>query len=350
MQLYPLLCGVVNTSTPLPPVLVSPSTPSFPLSSLSSHCPIKDAPPLPLLPHQEVLSSFSHKPALSLLDRYRWPGSIEHQAPEPSFLHVLPWVQRFLTAREHHSLCHLSHSSNHGWQFGPLCFYRPWKPIRRQCWGFGIPTLNRRIIADSPPINQLIHFIWQFLEPRDRRACADASILWNFYAKVRAVAVLAPVSTLRKLRLPPHKPNTLCPSRCLLYASTLLHFHFVYSGFIRWLSGEYTNHHRNWDNTHATLQQACVCPPAPSLPPVSFSRCKRASTQGVPLQGTYFSPKSEMRTRNQYNNHPAVTQNVPAVIRKFAAEEEKIFHLHLPCSFIFFIEGLMLNPLLMGGL
>ena len=44
--------------------------------------------------------------------------------------------------------------------------------------------LNHRIIANSPPMDQLIHFIWQFLELRDRRACADASILWNFYAKV----------------------------------------------------------------------------------------------------------------------------------------------------------------------
>ena len=42
------------------------------------------------------------------------------------------------------------------------------KPICCRCWGFGIPTLNRRIIVDSPPMDQLIHFIWQFLEPRDR--------------------------------------------------------------------------------------------------------------------------------------------------------------------------------------
>ena len=74
------------------------------------------------------------------------------------------------------------------------------------------------------------------------RACADASILWNFYAKVCAVAVLAPVSKLREPRPPPRKPDTLCPTRCLLYASALLRFHFVYGDFIRWLSGEYTNH------------------------------------------------------------------------------------------------------------
>ena len=242
------------SSCPCFPFSVSPSPPSSPLSSLSSHCPIEDAPPLPLLPHQEVLSSFSHKPALSLLDHRRWPGCIEHQAPEPSFLHVLPWVQRFLTARERHSLCHLSQSFCHGWQFGPLGFYRPWKPIHHRRWGFGIPTLNHCIIADSPPMDQLIHFIWQFLEPRDRRACADASILWNFYAKVQAVAVLAPVSTLREPRPPPCKPDTLCPTRCLLYASALLRFHFVYGDFICWLSGEYTNRHRDWDNTYAALQ------------------------------------------------------------------------------------------------
>ena len=173
LQLCPLLCEVVDTCTLLPPILVSPSLPSSPLSPLSSHCPIKDAPPLPLLPHQEVLFSFSHKPALFLLDHHRLPGHIKHQAPEPSFLYVLPWVQPFLTAREQHFLCHLSQSFCHSWQLGPLSFYHPWKPIHCQHWGFGIPMLNCRIIADSPPMDQLIHFIWQFLKPCDRRACAD---------------------------------------------------------------------------------------------------------------------------------------------------------------------------------
>ena len=52
-----------------------------------------------------------------------------------------------------------------------------------------------------------------------------------------------------------------------------------------------------------------------------------------------------MQARNQYNNHPAVTQNVPAITAEVCREEEKTFHLHLPHSFVFFIEGLMLNPL-----
>ena len=59
-----------------------------------------------------------------------------------------------------------------------------------------VPVLKHHIFADSPPVDQLIHFIWQFLKPCDHRAWAEAPILWNFYRIVHAVTVLAPASTL----------------------------------------------------------------------------------------------------------------------------------------------------------
>ena len=84
----------------------------------------------------------------------------------------------------------------------------------------------------------------------------------------------------------------------------------------------------------------------PACPLMSFSHAANVPALKEFLSKELTSAsKSEMCARNQYNNHPVVTQNVPAVMRKFAAEEEKTFHLHLPRSFVFFIEGLMLNPL-----
>ena len=87
--------------------------------------------------------------------------------------------------------------------------------------------------------------------------------------------------------------------------------------------------------------------PATSQP----APCKFFCAANMPALKEFLSKEltsarnPEMRARNQYNNHPAVKQHVPAVMWKFAAKEEKTFHLHLPCSFVFFIEGLMLNPL-----
>jgi hypothetical protein len=49
--------------------------------------------------------------------------------------------------------------------------------------------------------------------------------------------------------------------------------------------------------------------------------------------------------RDHYDNHPAITENAEAVEAKFAAEEEKTFHIHLPRFFIWFIYGLFLAPL-----
>ena len=188
-------------------------------------------------------------------------------------------------------LCHLSQSFCHGWQFGPLGFYRPWKPIRRQHWGFGIPMLNRHIIADLPPMDQLIHFIWQFLKPRDRRACADASILWNFYAKVCScrcpgtsfyTSWTSPTSSQTRHSLS-HPLSSLC-IRLAALSLCLWWFHLLAQWWVHQPSC-------NWDNTYATLQQACVRPPPPSLPPVSFFALQTCQHSRSPSPRNLLQPE-----------------------------------------------------------
>jgi hypothetical protein len=81
------------------------------------------------------------------------------------------------------------------------------------------------------------------------------------------------------------------------------------------------------------------------LPPADFARGKRGFTEGVPLSGHFVSPSSEIPIRNKYDNHPAVKKNREAVEAKFAKEEEKSFHIHLPRFLVYFLPGLMLNLL-----
>jgi hypothetical protein len=81
------------------------------------------------------------------------------------------------------------------------------------------------------------------------------------------------------------------------------------------------------------------------LPPVDFPRAKRIATQGVPLVGHFVSHTSELAARVSYDNHPLIKENTVDVEAKFAAEEEKSFHIVLPKFFVFFILGLFLSPL-----
>jgi hypothetical protein len=51
-------------------------------------------------------------------------------------------------------------------------------------------------------------------------------------------------------------PSKLPMDRAMLYASALLWFHFNYGYFVRWLGGEDTNRHRDWDDIFNTLTEA----------------------------------------------------------------------------------------------
>jgi hypothetical protein len=94
-----------------------------------------------------------------------------------------------------------------------------------------------------------------------------------------------------------------------------------------------------------TMMKACIRPPPANLPPVDFSRGYRINTEGVPLMGMFDSPFSALRSWDVYDNHPAVESNLTNVEAKFAKEEEKSFHIHLPSFLVYFFYGLMLNPI-----
>lgn len=114
---------------------------------------------------------------------------------------------------------------------------------------------------------------------------------------------------------------------------------------MRWLSGEYTNRHCNWQSTFQTLAARPHRPPPPDQPPADIPRAFRIMSQGVPLAGRFISNMSDIHERNHYNNHPAVLDHADNVAQKFAKEEAKSFHIHLPRIFIYYIAGVLINPL-----
>ena len=153
------------------------------------------------------------------------------------------------------------------------------------------------------------------------------------------------VASLRAIRLPPSKPAFIDRPRTRLFGSALLRFDFIHGDMVRWLAGEYTNRHRDWTDTFHRLQDPPRLGNPRQLPPPDFPRAQRIATEGVPLTGDFVSHPPELQARVAYNNHSKIRDNSEDVEAKFAAEEEKSFHIILPKFFVFFIVGLFLNPL-----
>jgi hypothetical protein len=125
----------------------------------------------------------------------------------------------------------------------------------------------------------------------------------------------------------------------------LLRFHFNYGDFVRWLSGEYTNRHRQWTKDFQTLIATKARPLSADYPISNYPRAFRICTKGVPLLGHFDTPALEIPARDTYNNHPAVAAQQANVEAKFVKEEAKSFHVHLPRFLLPFIYGLVLTPL-----
>jgi hypothetical protein len=293
--------------------------------------------------------TFRHTPRRSLSVHTRWPRSLEAQAKFTTNLITLSdvwiWIDPFLTQVDKTSMSTLNRSYHLGPTFGPLWFYRPWSPHRRRRWGFGLPSIGRSATHEEPSPYTALHFAWVFLEPLDRLNATKTCAVWYQYHKLRYKAVTMSLKPLRRLRAPPGNPSRLPRDRSLLYACALLRFHFYYGDFLRWMGGEYTNRSRDWTRMFKKMVKACIRPPPADLPPADFQRGYRINTEGVPLLGIFDSPFSALRSRDTYNNHPAVDSNLESVEAKFAKEEEKSFHIHLPRFLVYLIFGLILNPI-----
>jgi hypothetical protein len=85
------------------------------------------------------------------------------------------------------------------------------------------------------------------------------------------------------------------------------------------------------------------------LSPADFPQGFWICTKGVPLTGRFDSPSHALATRDHYDKHPAVVDNSLDVEAKFVKEEEKSFHIHLPRFLLYFIVGLIIDPMSVKG-
>jgi hypothetical protein len=108
----------------------------------------------------------------------------------------------------------------------------------------------------------MLHMVWQWLDPAARWAA--------LYHRLRWRAMREPISRLLDPRPPLGSPTTLCMERAVRYACALVRFHFNYGDFVRWLGGEYTKRHRNWDEIFDILTTSRQRHPPKSLPPADF--------------------------------------------------------------------------------
>jgi hypothetical protein len=296
--------------------------------------------------------SFSHVPPVRVTLCHRWLGVNDSQSYQANQANLAPtlvdiWVHlhSYLDPSNRISLSRVSFDFSHGVICSPLWLHRPWQPHRRRRYGFGRVSKDRSTTTDKPTILHVFHQIWPFLCSSDRCTMQrpSPSILRYSYQRIHAAVIS--VAILRAPRPPPQKPPSIDRHRTRMFGSALLKFDFIYGDLVRWLAGEYTNRHRNWTDTFHRLQDPpCLGHPR-GLPPPNYPRAQRIATEGVPLVGDFVSHPPEIQARVTYDNHSKIKDNTDDVEAKFAAEEEKSFHIILPKFFAFFILGLFINPL-----
>jgi hypothetical protein len=295
--------------------------------------------------------TFSHGPPTSIRGCRCWPTAPEQQAilsnQLPDLQDFYVWVVQFLDPTSQRVSRCTSSAFCYGSIGTPLWYTRPWTPYRRRLWGFGTPSARRSTHHDAPSVVSILPYLWTFLAPTNRWACHQVCSPWRAYVHLRIRACRVSISNLRHIRLPPTldpAPNLDKP-RAYLYACALSRFHFIYGDFIRWMSGEYTNRHQQWTKDFQAMADSAARPLTPDYPVPDHPRAFRICTEGVPLEGHFKTPASEIPARDTYGNHPAINANHANIEAKFVKEEAKSFYNHLPRFLIYFLPGLILDPL-----
>lgn len=259
------------------------------------------------------------------------------------------WICPFLPNDDRDTLLSFLPHDGLGLLAANLPISPPWPPFRRRHYGFGQASTSRSLISDRPSSALILHHVWTWLSPRDRVVVVRSDSRFREYASLRLHATQAPVWNLRQPRTedPAAPPLRIPPARARDLSAALLRFDFRYPDLVRWLSGEYTNRHRDWATTFQSIDAkvAQARQPDPSLPPPDVPRAFRIFTEGAPLSGVFTASTKEVGQRITLGNHPAVQLNGPAVHKKFAKEEALSYHLPFLRVCVYFVPGLFLNLL-----
>ena len=228
----------------------------------------------------------------------------------------------------------------------PFPSARPDRPFKRRIRGFGRQKTDIDARHDCPSIFLMFHFCWDFCTHHDRARLMQVSQRLTSYAQLRRTAFRRrwDVKALQQPRPMPAPTPVICRERSWLLGAALLSFDFIHGDVIRWLGGEYTHAHRDWDEFDRTVDLARQHQPLPGQPKVDFDRASLALKEGAPLAGDFECRWTDVMARAAYNNHPPLQDALEDVRKKFALEEAYSYHILYPRFVAHFIYGLFLVP------
>jgi hypothetical protein len=201
------------------------------------------------------------------------------------------------------------------------------------------------VTSDIPPPPLIAHHIWPWLDAGARESLCAAMPIIRTYGAFRLQLPHARLSLLRLPRSDPRSTALSTAERTRLMGLALMSLDFQYGDLIRWLRGDYTAAHRDWDKAFAAIETVRHAPIPPGYPPVDIDVAKRVCTQGAPLRGKFVSRRADVLGRLAYDNHAGLEEVAAEVRAKLIKEEGYSYHLFLPRWFALFIFGLMISPL-----
>ncbi len=265
----------------------------------------------------------------------------------PTLLDVVTMVSMFLGESDRKSLRRTSKLCHPEWGHTPLFPLWPLTLYKRQL-GFG---------ADSPDISASyegtteedvisrelqLHFVWDFLEPKDRKNYAEVFPAMKFYHKLRLKSAQGfHIHSCRNLESQKGSPQ-LSHRKAIQMAIALLRANFQYPDMFRWLGGIYNNKHRDLTSAFDIIERTLEHDTPPGYPPVDADRAWRLSTEGAPLAGHFSCSRRSVAKRNQVDNGDSVKEAMEQIMEKFVKEEAFGYHIFFPRVIWRFIPGLAL--------
>lgn len=273
------------------------------------------------------------------------PESGSPSSGGPSLARIVLFLRPYLNGVDRLSLSLLSSEFRYWEVFGDCPLACPTLPWKRRLNGFGKlnPKLAVRHITPSPYF--VIHKAWDFLTPSDRHAVAVAAPPFEAYARLRRSTTTVSIAGLLEPRPDPSSFSGLQKDRAWRMAVALMRFDMNLGDLIRWLEGEYTNAHRDWEEVASAMNAVRDIQPPDDYPAIDFDRAFKACTDGVPLAGQYECSFESVKERNLYDNHPGLQEQQDVVRERFAKEEAQSFYIALPRFLWRFLCGIHLAAL-----
>lgn len=217
---------------------------------------------------------------------------------------------------------------------------------RRRSRGFGQPDVRRSASHDTVPVPWLFHMAWPWLQPADRHRLETLlGHTWRSYAALRTRTAFTSLSVLRLPRDHPVLAAFSLRERSIRLGMLEILFNFEHGDVVRYMQGEYTNSHRNFQEVYDAIECVKTKATPTDYPRIQFDQAFRIHTEGAPLAGTFCCNARDVRARIQYDNHEAIQPHREAIRAKFVEEEGQSYHIMLPRFLAIFFYGLFISPI-----